>query len=357
MSTTAQAQTSNLRAANTDPGLLNPPSAFRLPPSPFRLPPSAFTLVELLVVITIIGILIALLLPAVQAAREAARRLQCGNNLKQAGLAMHNYHTALGSFPSGIMPWWEGVPLPGPQYQAFGWSLYILPYVEQQSLDAVFAKYDYGSYMDGTDTPYFMVPELFKAGANQISTYQCPSNPQCPDLCPDKNNQSNGPCTVQSQNDDCDNQDFGITSYAGVTDSVEFQLSLGTSITGQVKSQKEGDGVLLNGSHVRVRDITDGTSNTLMVGEMTGCGSGTHRCLNWVRWNVNDTGNGINGPGTMPGDKTCSDLHAGFSSYHPGGCHFLFCDGSVHFLSENIDAAMLRYLTTRDGGEVISGAF
>ncbi len=285
-----------------------------------------FTLVELLVVIAIIAILIALLLPAVQAAREAARRVQCMNNLKQIGIALHNYHSADGTFPLGelyVHSAFTPSELDVEDYYARGWTLRILPYIEQTELDNLYS----------VDTGILGVysPDVIGLARNRIDMFQCPSDPQ----------------------DELIHIGSGImfhsTNVGGVADSqaawkVNFQCHT-----------IDGDGMLYNLYPVRIRDVFDGTSNTVMVGELTGGEVGSHQGNQWVHFNVFSTIEGINGLGTIPGEGFFERLEtSGFSSYHPGGCHFLRADASVHFESENMDQVVLTALTTRAGGEVIS---
>ena len=113
----------------------------------------------------------------------------------------------------------------------------------------------------------------------------------------------------------------------------------------------DADGVLYNYSKTRIRDITEGTSHTLIVGEITGNKNGTFQAHNFVTWNLSDTAMGINGPFSRPGGGKWAYREAGFSSFHAGGCHFLFADGSTHFVNEDIDQRSLAALTTRSGGE------
>ena len=305
-----------------------------------------FTLVELLVVITIIGILIALLLPAVQAAREAARRMQCANNFKQVGLALHNYHAAHRSFPPGVTwDWAQG-------YYGWAWSAMLLSYMEQKS---VHDSIDFS-------TAYWL-PGGCEAGAHQIPAYNCPSDPHAGawvDMC---SGFYQGSKEVE---------DFRATNIAGVADSVSWNRG---DDHGELK-----DGMFFGRAAIKIRDVTDGTSNTLMTGEVTGArgfwAPGVPAWFQsiWLTYNCQDTGLGINGPWTVPGGRDDSaggdpidgdngnrhdEMYGelGFSSRHPGGCHFGMVDGSVQFLSENIDAELLRRLTTRDGKEVVDIAF
>jgi len=282
-----------------------------------------FTLVELLVVIAIIAILIAILLPAVQAAREAARRVQCMNNFKQIGIAAHNYHAADGKFPLGeLYVHWQFNPLGLKEYYAKGWAVRILAYIEQRELSNLY----------GVENGILGVygPNQYDLGLNRIEQYLCPSDPQ----------------------DELIGNLFYKMNVGGVVDSV-YSWKPGNG-RGQCPLI-HGDGMMLNVLPVRIRDVFDGTSNTLMIGELTGDEPGSHGGHQWVHFILFSTAFGINGPGSIPGDgvfqRTLDDT---FSSYHPGGCHFLRADGSVHLESENIDQAILAALTTRAGGEVIS---
>jgi len=294
---------------------------------------AGFTLVELLVVITIIGILIALLLPAVQAAREAARRMQCGNNFKQVGLALHNYHTAKGCFPPGMLNWGNG------PYGWWSWSAYLLPYVEQQGV------YDMITFDDtGYCGPDGSMSSNRRSCAAVIRAYVCPSDPQAGELVYAwSGSPSNGP----DPQDNC-----ALTNMCGVSDSVLWVDS--PSWGNPKKYPSDVDGVFgLNGC-CTIADIRDGTSNTLMVGEVAGKGPGTRRGDMWVSWNLLSTQDGINGPFTVPGGTYPPDnqgwlRYTGFASFHPGGCNFAMADGSVSFLSQNIVDAVRKALTTRDG--------
>jgi len=296
-----------------------------------------FTLVELLVVIAIIAILIALLLPAVQAAREAARRTQCNNNFKQIGIALHNYHSALGTFPVGeIYVHNQQNPLGRDQYYGKGWGIRILPYIEQVELGNLY------SVENGIFGVYG--PNQVDLMLNRIEQYMCPSDPQDELMfigstanvylnCP------TGICAYQ-------------TNVGGVADATS-RWKPGDGLYQCITVI--GNGMLYNLLPVKIRDVYDGTSNTLMVGEITGDEPGSHRGPNWTHFNVFSTFNGINGPATIPGEGFYQRIEEPcFSSYHPGGAHFLRVDGSVHFESENIDQAVLAALTTRAGGEVIS---
>lgn len=298
-----------------------------------------FTLVELLVVIAIIGILIALLLPAVQAAREAARRSQCINNFKQVGLAMHNYHDTQKCFPPGMIFYWsvsntECGQNDSGSYYGFGWALRVLPHMEQSQI------YD---QVDWNLASLYATGVNRTVGAYRVDAFLCPSDPQDGELV-----QVSAGWQTGSHAD----EDLRMTNMAGVSDSVNWTCS-----TTAPKRYPKMDGMMGERLGCKVAHVIDGTSNTLMIGEMTGGGPGTYRGQFWSTWNLLDTYDGINGIYTVPGNPnlTAYDMRrTGFSSYHPGGCNFLLADGSVHFLSETIDALTLRGLTTRGGKESVT---
>ncbi len=306
---------------------------------------SAFTLVELLVVIAIIGILIGLLLPAVQAAREAARRLQCANNFKQVGLAMHNYHTAHRTFPPGMIVRdgrWPGNTSCGSwtsgTYHGWGWGTFLLPYLEQQ---AVYNSIDFNAWYSSEQNR--------EAGARRIGVYLCPSDPQ---------DELVGCCSGWTMGTHPD-EDIYMSNMAGVTDSTDWTCN-GIA----AKEPQVADGMMGNREGVTIAEIRDGTSNTLMIGEVTGGGPGTHKAHFWNTWGLLDTKDGINGPFTIPGggwppDESSSGTYTGFrntgfSSFHPGGCHFALADGAVKFIDEMIDISLYRRLGVRADGQLMS---
>jgi len=272
---------------------------------------AAFTLVELLVVIAIIGILIALLLPAVQAAREAARRMQCSNNLKQIALALHNYHDAYHSFPPGNVD--NGVS----QSQEWGWAVFLLPHLEQTPLYKQLAP-NARRFVDLLNHPVDRV-----LCQRPLAVFRCPSD-RTPALLEgtDQPRDLDGVAPVGPHF-------FGATSnYIGVTGFWEIGI-------------QPANGVLSANSKVKFRDIVDGTSYTFAVGERdfycaAGLWAGVRDPRGWgprgadyvlgrVSYKMNAVKN--------VGNPSCCQA---FSSPHPGGAHFAMCDGSVRFVNENI---------------------
>lgn len=301
-----------------------------------------FTLIELLVVIAIIAILIALLLPAVQQAREAARRTQCKNNLKQLGLAMHNYHDTTGVFPFG----WDA--------RETLWSAMILPQIEQTNLynTLVWQEGTIGNWNhpDGPNT---------KACATVVEAFRCPSMP----LQPRDNEDIPGrvPVSYRACGGSMISSDDASTRPAGYN-------------TAAFKSLEENDldGMFYGCSRTKMRDITDGTSNTILIGESrTSTYSKDSQQMDYWQFGAPQTGNwNLNGNGgteysegvgscvVKPNanlDLTLSGvlMEMAFGSYHVGGAQYVLSDGSVRFISENIDLNVYRSLGTRAGGEVI----
>lgn len=318
-----------------------------------------FTLIELLVVIAIIAILIALLLPAVQQAREAARRTQCKNNLKQIGLAMHNYHDVSLSFPIGSNTG---------QNQSFGVSYWagLMPYFDQANM---YSQLSFDGLHPGWTARNTGILNGRAANGLPFSMMLCPSSPL-----PTMRNTGGGNVTCMPQyvgiNGATD--DTATPSQFTQTPPQRGCCNCCGSVTGGGITSRGG--LLVVNQAIKIRDITDGTSNTIMVGEQSnfvknadGTGQnringhhgwlmGTHRWgftnrrafnLTTVRYPPNSVTLGIAGVGNNDGPNN------GLFSAHTGGVQVLQGDGSVRFLSENVDMLTLRFLCSRGDGQVL----
>ena len=309
-----------------------------------------FTLIELLVVIAIIAILIALLLPAVQQAREAARRSQCKNNLKQIGLALHNYHDTHSVFPPGYINEIDGNPTTNTEYStaitseysAWGWGAFILPYIEEAGL---YNQLGIGSVRMADALADATRLNLMEQA---MTAFRCPSDP-APNRNSTKTLRDSGGAWRQIATANYIAVNTTRTWHGGGSNPYICGPGLGAL---NQWSPPPGDTTYPNGtfwrdSKVRIRDIIDGTSNTLLIGErvweLGNPAGGTYDCRAGVALGTridNEQTTVDRGLGTvaMPinfGDSRCV---RGFSSMHEGGSHFLVCDGSVRFVSENIEA-------------------
>ncbi len=314
-----------------------------------------FTLIELLVVIAIIAILIALLLPAVQQAREAARRTQCKNNLKQLGLAMHNYHDTHGKFANGSQDAPPMHPAPnriweaGPQRKGTH-LVKLLPQIEQSGLfNLIDFNLDVAAQLNSAKCDF--------AWRRDFPAFRCPS-----DDFKSGTGQSNYAASSGAQSMPA--QGAGCSLYPGDV--------FGTGPSGHVSTENGNNvsGIVSRyGWSARMADIVDGTSNTIMFGEIRPfCGD--HHVGGWANPNAlwtattapinfntcpGERGNPAN-PNTAPLD--CNNRRIwmtsqGFKSRHVGGAQFALCDGSVRFLSENIDYMTYQRLGCRRDGQVV----
>ena len=286
----------------------------------FRKHRIGFTLIELLVVIAIIGILVGILIPAVQAAREAARRTTCKNQLRQIGLALHSYHDARKSLPSG----WLGFDTAGmPNAQGergWGWASRILPFLEEEPL----AK---SIRFDRTITD----PLNRAARETLLPVYLCPTDPAPSSI-----------FTLQREAGGQPIVDLSRANYVGVYGTRELE-----------EFPDAGDGVFFHNSRIRFKNIVDGLSKTFIVGERSShLGAST-----WVGVvpGAEESMARIVGSGDLPPNP--ANLDSGhlddFSSAHPSGTHFLYADGAVNLIGDEIDPVVYRAMCTRAGQEVL----
>jgi prepilin-type N-terminal cleavage/methylation domain-containing protein len=298
---------------------------------------AAFTLIELLVVIAIIAILVALLLPAVQQSREAARRTQCCNHLKQISLAIHNFENANQTMPSSRM---------GPQNAT--WFVQILPYVEQTNL--------YNSW--NLSTTYYLQGSTTRT--TQVATFYCPTRRSPPMLSTQFEVSSTG--IPDSQEYPGALGDYGANGGQFAGSIVDNPLCNG--VLCQASSQlATGNQVVQSTPQTRLRDITDGTSNTFLVGEKhvplskfgqsgPSWGDGSiyngdfprnfNRIAGLPQFNLGQNLNDLTGP-----------WHCKFGSYHPGICQFAFSDGHVTVLKNTTPMTVLNLLAVRNDGQII----
>lgn len=305
---------------------------------------SGFTLVELLVVIAIIGILVALLLPAIQAAREAARRTQCANRLKQLSLGLHNYHDTHGKFPAGQI-----TNPPGPRRSKGGasdpsctdggvndapWTLLLLPFIEQSAI------------YEGLEFRTNSLRGLTQSGtvANRALqeqrnlAFECPSDPN-----------SRSP-----------NQNINYLGVQGGGDYATIRAQ-GKACRAYGTRSYYFNGTFYGNSEVSFKDIIDGASNTFILGESRyvtlRTETGTTGYTYWMGWSFGSWGDApglvsatfypINGSTFIPGTVYNLDVATMyFGSWHPGGCHFATGDGAVHFIDESIGLSLYQSLGT-----------
>jgi prepilin-type N-terminal cleavage/methylation domain-containing protein len=323
-----------------------------------------FTLIELLVVIAIIAILIALLLPAVQQAREAARRTQCKNNLKQIGLALHNYESNYNMLPHAL---WANATSSTLDDDGFGWLVSILPFVEQANLYQQINPQGAPGVLGNAAVfeRYYPGQTLVPGGDTIIPAYSCPSS-ALPQIVPATFSIPGAPAGSQALapvNPRAIGYAVGSYKAAGGSNSGDF---------GMMHKAREGGGV-------RFRDVTDGLSNTILSGESTYVSSsvsssarattvqinGTHTARDWPTW-IGSFGGGqdetvrINGRFGSPINARVSFNRMALAvnddnafSYHVGGAQFVLGDGSVRFVSENVDTQTYDRLHDKRDGQVI----
>jgi len=326
--------------------------------------PTGFTLIELLVVIAIIAVLIALLLPAVQSAREAARRAQCTNNMKQLGLALHNYHGAVGSFPTSF--WRNTLNPDGTTDYAnrHSWFSMILPYIEQTNVyNSMNFQLAVGgpTYASGTGTVLLPDAGPYNATATMtpINVFMCPTDTGPTFSIYPRVDQGVGPN---------DNSGPKLSYFGNFGDNYNdcptwwlFPNLPYSRPNGYGEANTETGIMCRSGGTTSIRDITDGTSNTFAAGESlfetcdwwtwpnpngTTCGSSCPICYMGVTQH--------NGNASSAFDSRNWRVGFGWRSMHPGIVNFLFCDGSVRAIKCSISRVTYRALSTRAMGEVIS---
>jgi len=307
-----------------------------------------FTLVELLVVIAIIGTLVALLMPAVQSAREAARKTQCSNNLHNLALAVHSYHDSLNVFPSGTFYYNQGrddmrVCPPGTvaSCEQWGWQMLIMPYIEQQNLHTELGVNDYKLHQVLAGEKEFL-PDPTDLLKLKLGLFLCASDAN-PDGDVNTTRHFGGGLGTALSN--LGQWDAAVSNYVA-NRGTEYRKFEPTFAPGF--KHDDTHGVFMETTAKRMQDITDGTSNTFMLGERDtpNCksgvwagvrnvdGSGT-RGFHAVLGNVHVRLNSPDPP--IKFDDANAGCHQGFSSLHPGGANFALCDGSVRFIINNIE--------------------
>ncbi len=348
-----------------EPAISNPRSQVPNPKSPIPNPKSGFTLIELLVVIAIIGILIALLLPAVQAAREAARRMQCSNNLKQIGLALHNYHDTFRRFPIGSRSGSFSM------YNTTGtnWRSGLLPFLEQKAL------FDQLNFKTGSFSGYNSQPF---SGGNEVligllvPVYKCPSSTIDPFV--------NEPTSINDKGG-------MMMDYVGISGAYPDPGGRGSGACRQsMRGYVCNTGLLAPHESKSLGSATDGTSNTIIVAEQSGLVAKTPIRSNyaggWAGARDHASGYDLNPrkANQIPDDGSANYYHCGLTvvrwainsqttvansssatyetntilnSFHPGVIQVTLGDGSVRSISENIEMETLRRLATADDGMVL----
>jgi prepilin-type N-terminal cleavage/methylation domain-containing protein len=316
---------------------------------------NGFTLIELLVVIAIIAILIALLVPAVQKVREAASRMQCQNNLKNLALATHGYHDSNKKLPPGAQD--AVLPVPNPTnttttIQGTSWIVFILPFIEQGPL---YSRYNFS--LAYNDVANGLVGEAV------VPVLYCPSGPEASRVLDPNTNLTKNPTTHY----------YAVMGPGGATDpttytvnGVTYSARVGNPVTngsygtsGMMSRYTDNTGSVSTKRLIKLVEVTDGTSNTIMIGErcMFPHPTAVNEYRSWIRGNNGGAGAAKNV--TYPinstfynGSTNFNDM--GFGSSHTGGCGFALGDGTVRFVNQNINLALLQALSTINAGETAS---
>lgn len=297
---------------------------------------TAFTLVELLVVIAIIAMLVTLLLPAVQAAREAARRAQCSNNLRQWGLGCLNFESTNGIFPYGTG--YSSAPRGEPPFNGVGWMVRTLPFVEEQGLYDQIQPYFVGEFGSRQGLNH---PDLAQVVQTQFDLLYCPSDGSSTPMLTEQWQWKDTPVAVSNYKGVMGENSMAQTSSFGGGDFCN-------------RGEIECSGMIWRTSGLwkrKMKNITDGTSKTMLVGEDV-------TAHNWhAMWSFSNGDSGstyapLNYKPIVPEPQVWWDMR-GFRSEHPGGAMFCFVDGSVRFTAEDISQNVYRSMSTIDWGEVV----
>jgi prepilin-type processing-associated H-X9-DG protein len=286
----------------------------------------AFTVIELLVVLAVIALLGAIVLPAVQQAREAARLVRCKNNLHQIGVALHSYQAATGTLPPG---WIMETPVGSDSQNGWGWLAMCLPQVEQAQL---FNSINFGQHVGSSSN--------LTSRLTMLEVFMCPSE-HVPARVPFYLD-TNATTSIASMLNSTTNPvlfEVAGASYAGVFGPADPHGDLSNAV---------GPGAFFANSRTRAADFVDGLSLTLIVGER----SARHLATTWTGMHQLDEEGPERVVGFADGTPNAPDAdEAGFSSRHPGGAHFLLGDGSVRFLGDHVEGGLYKALSTRAGQE------
>jgi prepilin-type N-terminal cleavage/methylation domain-containing protein/prepilin-type processing-associated H-X9-DG protein len=344
---------------------------------------SGFTLIELLVVIAIIGVLIGLLLPAVQKVREAANRIKCQNNLKQLGLALHDYHDAYGSFPPSIAKNGNAASgasapyVPDPVIYNMNGLVLLLPFVEQGNIyNQVKLNAPMTNFLSslvginlGTPAPVLAGDAISSGNAAlsaiRVPLYLCPSDAGGPNG--ETVFTTGGTAVYYNVDQTAEKIQAYRTSYFFISDQNELKFNAYKNISGSTRYAFGAN------SGTRITDITDGSSNTFAMSEQTlsiyscyGCKPWSYTA--WGTWALDPVGNynktfpaqGLNvwqyGSQPTPSPGMAASWYS-VASLHPGGVNFVFCDGSVKYVSQTVDIPTLTNLSRIADGNVITGNY